>query len=187
MISFDLLKRRRPNVSDRTLVTVGRWSSFLAMVLAIAWSLCLNPQGIFQSINAMITYLAPPMTCVFLYGIFWEKASALAAVATLLIGSLSGLALFAFDQSQPVWWTSIVRHYHFDFLLQGVALFLACSVIMFIVSILAPHQHTTESRALVWGSPWEALRSPGWPGLADYRFVAGSLAVCLMSIYVILR
>ena len=35
LVSYDLLKRWRPDVTDRTLVFVGRWSSFLAMMLAI--------------------------------------------------------------------------------------------------------------------------------------------------------
>ena len=88
LISYDLLKRWRPDVTDRTLVSVGRWSSFLAMMLAIGWSLSLNPDGIFQAVNAMITYLAPPMTCVFLFGIFWRRASATAAASTLVIGAV---------------------------------------------------------------------------------------------------
>ena len=88
LVSYDLLKRWRPEVTDRTLLSVGRWSSFLAMVLAIVWSLSLHPDGIFQSVNAMITYLAPPMTCVFLFGISWRRASSTAAATTLLVGSV---------------------------------------------------------------------------------------------------
>ena len=43
LVSYDLLKRWRPGATDRTLVSVGRWSSFLAMILAVGWSLSLNP------------------------------------------------------------------------------------------------------------------------------------------------
>jgi SSS family solute:Na+ symporter len=187
LVSFDLLKRRRPDVRDRTLVSVGRWSSFVAMVLAIAWSLSLNPDGIFQSINAMITYLAPPMTCVFLFGILWERASATAAAATLVVGSCCGLGLFALGQLRPEWWATFVDRNHFDFLLQGVALFLLCSLVMLGVSWIAPHKHTDESRSLVWKSVWEPLQSPGWPGLANYRVMAGLLVALLIAIYVILQ
>lgn len=187
LVSFDLLKRRRPDVTDRTLVSVGRWSSFAAMVLAIAWSLSLNPDGIFQSINAMITYLAPPMTCVFLFGILWERASATAAAATLVVGSCCGLGLFALGQLRPEWWATFVDRNHFDFLLQGVALFLLCSLVMLGVSWIAPHQHTDESRSLVWKSVWEPLQSPGWPGMANYRVVSGLLVALLIAIYVILQ
>jgi SSS family solute:Na+ symporter len=187
LVSYDLLKRWRPNVSDRALISVGRWSSFLAMVLAIVWSLSLNPNGIFQAVNTMITYLAPPMTCVFLFGIFWRRASSVAAVTTLLLGATCGLSLFAINQVQPAWWITIVEENHFDFLLQGVALFVICSVFMLLVSWRCPHHHTAESSALVWSTPWEALSAPGWPGLANYKFVAALLVASLVAIYTIFK
>jgi SSS family solute:Na+ symporter len=157
------------------------------MVLAIVWSLSLNPNGIFQSINTMITYLAPPMTCVFLFGIFWRRASSVAAVTTLLLGAMCGLSLFAINQVQPAWWTVIVEQNHFDFLLQGVALFIICSLVMLLVSWRWPHHHTAQSSALVWSTPWEALSSPGWPGLANYKFVAALLVASLVTIYTIFK
>jgi SSS family solute:Na+ symporter len=187
LVSYDLLKRWRPDVTDRTLVFVGRLSSFLAMILAISWSLTLHPDGIFQSINAMITYLAPPMTCVFLFGIFWRRASSTAAAATLLIGTLCGLTLFTLDQVKPPTWALFVERNHFDFLLQGVFLFVACSTIMMLVSLQKPHQHTEESAALVWSSPWEPLESPGWPGLGNYKVLSALLILVLLTIYYVLR
>ena len=187
LVSYDLLKRWRPGVTDRTLVSVGRWSSFVAMVLAIGWSLSLNPDGIFQAVNAMITYLAPPMTCVFLFGIFWRRASATAAASTLLVGTVCGLTLFSLNQLQPTGWTSFVERNHLDFLLQGIFLFLVCSTIMVLVSLRWPQQHTAESAALVWSSPWEPLTSPGWPGLANYKFVSALLILVLVTIYYVLR
>jgi solute:Na+ symporter, SSS family len=187
LISYDLLKRWRPGVSDRALVSVGRWSSFVAMILAIGWSLSLNPDGIFQAANAMITYLAPPMTCVFLFGIFWRRASAIAATSTLLIGSAFGLTLFSLNQLQPPAWVTFVEQNHFDFLLQGVVLFLICSTIMTLISLRCPHQHTSQSATLVWNSLWEPLSSPGWSGLANYKIVSILLILVLVAIYYVLR
>ena len=94
------------------------------MILAVGWSLSLNPDGIFQAINAMITYLAPPMTCVFLFGVFWRRASVTAAASTLIVGAVCGLTLFVLNLLQPSGWMSFVEREHLDFLLQGVFLFL---------------------------------------------------------------
>ncbi|MGD9634737.1 MAG: sodium/solute symporter [Pirellulales bacterium] len=183
LVSYDLVQRARPGTDDRTLVLVGRWASFLAMVLAVVWSLTLNPDGIFQAINAMITYIAPPMTCVFLYGVLWERASAIGSAATLLVGTAAGLTLFALNQLAPAWWTSFATAYHFDFLLQGIALFLLSSAVMVLVSTWRPHRHTPESRNLVWRSIWEPLRAPGWPGLANFKVIAAALVAVLLAIY----
>jgi SSS family solute:Na+ symporter len=123
---------------------------------------------------------------VFLYGVFWERASAAGAAVTLVVGTLSGLALYAVNALAPDWWTSFATAYHFDFLLQGVSLFLFCSILMVLVSWGWPHEHTAKSLALVWQSPWEALRSPGWPGIANYKVVAAALVAALLAIYAIL-
>ena len=135
----------------------------------------------------MITYLAPPMTCVFLFGIFWRRASSTAAAATLLIGTLCGLTLFTLDQVKPPTWALFVERNHVDFLLQGVFLFVVCSTIMVLTSLQRPHQHTDESAALVWSSPWEPLESPGWPGLANYKVLSALLILVLVTIYYVLR
>lgn len=111
----------------------------------------------------------------------------MAAAATLVVGSCCGLGLFALGQLRPEWWATFVDRNHFDFLLQGVALLLFCSLVMLGVSWAAPHQHTDESRSLVWKSVWEPLQSPGWPGLANYRVIAGLLVALLTAIYVILQ
>lgn len=106
LFSYDIYKRWRPQASDRTLVTVGRIVTFIAMFAAIVWSPFrrqASPSGvshyesIFQGINAIICYIAPPITVVFLFGVFWRRASDKAAFATLLTGSFMGLVVFLLD------------------------------------------------------------------------------------------
>jgi len=43
---------------------------------------------------AVLAYVVPPVVALFLCGMFWRAATANAASATMLIGSLCGLALF---------------------------------------------------------------------------------------------
>ena len=172
LVSYDLFKRLRPDATDRQLVSVGRWSSFISLVLAILWSLSLNPDGIFQSINAMITYIAPPMTCVFLFGIFWRRASSAAAVATLAIGTAcAAWPCSCWSSSRSTGGRRPSKQWRLDFLLIGVALFATLLVRHDERITPWPHRHTPKSAALVWKSPWEPLRAPGWPGLANYKFL----------------
>ncbi len=68
------------------------------MVVAILWSpLISHFQSLFQGITAVICYIAPPITAVFLWGVLWRKASAAAARVTLMAGSALGLAVFLLD------------------------------------------------------------------------------------------
>lgn len=183
VVSYDFVRRFYPASTDRQLVTAGRWTTFIALVLSIVWSLSLNPDGIFQAINAMITYIAPPMTCVFLLGVFWRRASTAAANATLAIGIGAGLVVFLLERTRPDWWVRLVKEYQLDFLFLGVLLFALCLVVMIVMSLWRPHAHTIKSAALVWDSPLEPLRAVGWRGWRNYKVQAGVLLAAIAAIY----
>ena len=77
LFSLDLYKRWRPATSEKNLTQIGRIVTFVAMVAAILWSpLISHFQSIFQGVTALICYIAPPITAVFIWGVFWKRASA---------------------------------------------------------------------------------------------------------------
>ena len=105
LASYDLYKRVRPETSDKKLVSVGRWSAGIALSLSIGLLPLLNQyQSLFEGINDVIAHIAPPITCVFLLGVFWKKASAKSAQLTLWLGSLLGAAVFAINKLYPDTW-----------------------------------------------------------------------------------
>ncbi|MEA3365977.1 MAG: sodium/solute symporter, partial [Candidatus Hydrogenedentes bacterium] len=98
LFSHDLYKRFFPMTSERGLVRVGRITTFAGMLLAVAWSPFLGRfPSIFQGINAAICYIAPPITVVFLFGVFWKGASSRGAIVTLMTGSALGLLVFLLE------------------------------------------------------------------------------------------
>ncbi len=183
LFSMDFYKRFRPDASDRKLVRVGRIATFVAMAAAIAWS----PQvgklssSIFDSIALMICYLAPPITTVFLWGIFWKRASATASFYTLVTGSTLGLAVFFLSQFKEV--TGWDLHY----MLAGFFLFLACSVLLAVLSLLYPQEQDEEKLRLVWRNPLAALSAPGWKGLGNYKFLSLLLFLVMAALYAVFR
>jgi len=182
LVSYDLVKRWRPDTSEHSLVKVGRLTAFITVVLAILWSLQLEHyQSIFQGVSTLISYIAPPITTVFLWGVFWPRASGKAAVVTLSLGPALGFTVFLLD------WYKDATGWNVPFLMASFYLFLICSALLVVASALWPHQHTAESRKLVWAHPLEAVKSPGWPGLADYRVVATVLFLTMLTLYWIFK
>jgi SSS family solute:Na+ symporter len=150
------------------------------MVLAILWSpLISHFQSIFQGIVALICYIAPPITAVFVWGVFWRRASAAGALATLSIGSVLGLAVFFLD------WFKGRTGWNVPSMLATFYLFIICSAILVVVSYLKPHRHTAESDRLVWSSPLAALRSERGPEGLDYRTLAFILFAVMIALYII--
>jgi SSS family solute:Na+ symporter len=180
LFSLDLYKRWRPQTSDRRLTHIGRVVTFIGMVLAILWSpLISHFQSIFQGIVALICYIAPPITAVFVWGVFWRRASAAGALATLSIGSVLGLAVFFLD------WFKGRTGWNVPSMLATFYLFIICSAILVVVSYLKPHRHTAESDRLVWSSPLAALRSERGPEGLDYRTLAFILFAVMIALYII--
>jgi SSS family solute:Na+ symporter len=178
LVSYDLVKRWRPDTSGAVLIRIGRITAFVTIIVAVLWSLQLGRYGsIFQGISALICYVAPPITSVFLWGVFAKRASATGAVATLGAGALMGLTVFLLD------WYKESTGWNVPFLMAAFYLFVVCSVILFAVSALFPQAHTRESAALVWDSPLAALRAPGWKGVGNYKFLALLLFLTMAALY----
>jgi len=180
LFTLDLYKRWRPVASEKSLTRVGRVVTFLGMLAAILWSpLVSHFQSIFQGIVALICYVAPPITAVFVWGVFWRRASAAGSLAALSIGSALGFAVFLLD------WFKDKTGWAIPAMMATFYLFLICSAILVGVSLLRPHRHTPESEALVWKSPLAALRCRiGGRGL-DYRIVAAVLFAAMIVLYVL--
>ncbi len=180
LFSLDLYKRWQPDTPDRRLTQVGRFVTFVGMIAAILWSpLISHFQSIFQGIVALICYIAPPITAVFVFGVFWKRASAAGALATLSIGSGLGLAVFFLD------WFKDKTGWSIPSMMATFYLFVICSVILVVLSYLKPHQHTSESERLVWSSPLAALRSQMEGKGLDYRVFALILFAAMIVLYII--
>jgi len=93
--------------------------------------------------------------------VFWKRASAKAAAATLTLGSALGLAVFFLD------WFKAKTGWNVPSMMATFYLFVICSLILVAVSYLKPHTHTAESEALVWKNPVAAVLDAAWTGLFD--------------------
>jgi solute:Na+ symporter, SSS family len=203
LFSYDIYKRYRPAASDRQLVSMGRVATVVAMAAAIVWTPFLSRyDSIFQGVNSIISYVAPPITAVFLGGVFWRRASSFGARAALYLGSSLGLAVFLIDwfhtrDGMFVWlhehlpplgpvWTAW-HNYDIPFMMMAFYLFVSCAVVLVVGSLWRPHRHTPEGADLVWSHPLACLRAPAWKGVGDYRFLAGLLIAVLVALYLIFR
>jgi SSS family solute:Na+ symporter len=180
LFSYDLVKRFRPGVTDRKLVIIGRIATFLGMLAAIFWSPMVGRfETVFQGFAALICYIAPPVFAVFVLGVFWKGASSRGAIVTLIVGSALGLGAFLLDffKEQTGW--------SMNFWMAGFYLGMICLAIHLVVSLVTREELTEEKGRLVWAHPLDALRSPGWPGAGNYKFLAVVLMVAMVALYVV--
>jgi SSS family solute:Na+ symporter len=183
MASYDIYQRYYPNTTDKQLVIAGKISAGIALVLSLALMPLLNSyESLFHGLNDIIAHIAPPITCVFLLGVFWKKASAVSAKYTLWIGSALGVIVFVINKLYP---DTIIGH--IPFMMMAFYLFCICAVIQIGFSYACPVKHTAESSTLYWKTPWEPLQSPGWKGLLNYKFLSVLLLLVMGVLFWLFR
>ncbi len=188
LVAVDIVRRLRPAISDRAQVNIGRVSSIVVMLLAMAWS----TQGgrfssIFEAINAIASDLAPPITVVFIWGVFWRRGTKEAALTTLVGGF--GLGALAFILDLPVFGTEkIITHgWGIPFLMQAWWMFCICSVLYVAVSYATPAPAAELVDGLTWTHPLSIITRGRVTGLSDVRVVAAILIATVCVLYFIFR
>jgi len=188
LVAVDIVKKIRPKTSDERQVLIGKISAVVIMLLAMLWS----TQGgryssIFEAINAIASSLAPPITTVFLWGIFWRRGTKQASLVTLAIGFLLGAICFIIDM--PVFGTVkvITQKWKIPFLMQAWWLFCICSFVFVFVSLLTPRPDPESIKEVTWKNPFQVLAHGRLTGFLDSRIVAGALLLLMGILYFIFR
>ena len=100
----------------------------ICVVAAILWApMIQNFHSILEGITKLQAYLAPSVTAVFLWGVFWRGASKTSAIASLAGGAVLGAILCPLDLFNI--WTV-----HDSFFMGSVYLILLCSAVLVVRS-----------------------------------------------------
>ena len=181
LVSYDLYKRYKPQTTDKQLVKTGRISAALALIFSLGLLPLIDQyESLFNGINDVIAHIAPPITTVFLLGIFWKKASAKSAQYTLWFGSILGASVFVINKIFP---DSAIGQ--IPFMMMAFYLFVACVIMQVSLSYYFPVHHTAESNTLYWKSSLEPLQDKGWKGIGNYKVLSVLLLGVMVILYII--
>jgi SSS family solute:Na+ symporter len=195
LFSFDLVKRFKPDIPDRSLVKIGRWATVMAMIAAIIWSPFVGQfSQLFDGMALMICYVAPPITAVFVVGVFWKRANGISALWTLWTGLALGALAFSMTM-KPAAFEDIpvlrlliaetpkgpafaIHWLVCSFLICGI-----CCILQVAISLISKQRPSESAQALAWGHPLEALADQGWKGLGNYKILSLILIAVLVTVY----
>jgi solute:Na+ symporter, SSS family len=195
LVSIDIVRRARPDTSEQALVRIGQGTVVVVMALAMLWSTQGERfGGIFKGINQMIAVLAPPISVVFIWGIFWPRATSAAALATLIFGFVLGTLVFALDfpaASRFVLGVDpdgqirqlFTRTLGIPFMLQAGILFGLCSLVLVGVSFATPPPEPQRIDRCHWKNPWAVLTEKSLSSVFDARVLALLLVITMFVCY----
>jgi solute:Na+ symporter, SSS family len=196
LFTVDLYQKWKPAASQHQLVRTGRLATGIMVLIALAWiPVIKNAHGLYDYLQAVQGYLAPPIFVVFFFGVFFKRLNAQGALWAMIVGFVLGifrmlvdtpvtLGLAGFQDGYPqgsfLW---IVNNTYFQYF--SVLITLVSILVMVGVSYMTSEPDYLRIQNLTFATTTQedkdATRA-GW----DWREIAGSTLVlaCIIGSYV---
>ncbi len=163
LFTIDFYSRLKPNVSQERLVWVGRIATTIMVLIGLMWiPVIRGGKGLYDYLQGVQAYLAPPIFVVFFAGVFHKRLNAKGCLAALYTGFLLGLGRLAIDT--PV---KLAHDFHYTegsflwimnnifFQYYSLLIFLVSLAVMFIVSYLTEPPSYEKITGLTYGTVTE--------------------------------
>ncbi len=190
LFTVDIYKKLRPDDSEKKLVNIGRIATGIVVLLGIAWIPIM--QGIsatlYEYLQSVQSYIAPPITAVFLLGIFFKRINSKGALATLIGGLIVAIVRLVLELSKETLEPGSVFHIigTTNFLTFAAWFFLFCIIICVVVSLLTKPPTTEQTMGLTFGTLTAEQKaanraSYNWVDIALSLVVIGIVAFVMIS------
>jgi len=98
LFTIDFYRKLRPRATQAQLVWMGRVATAVMVLIALAWiPVIQGARGLYEYLQGMQAYLAPPIAAVFFLGVFVRRLTAAGCLAALLTGFALGLIRLVID------------------------------------------------------------------------------------------
>jgi SSS family solute:Na+ symporter len=154
LFTMDIYRKIKPNTPDKDLVTVGRIATAVVVLLGILWIPVMNGISgtLYQYLQSVQSYLAPPIAVVFLLGLTFKRVNAQGAMAALVGGFIIGMLRIALElnkSSLSGFWYDFAN---LNFLYFCIALFVFSIVLMIGVSLLTEKPKEEQLQGLTFST-----------------------------------
>ncbi|MDC6355683.1 MULTISPECIES: sodium:solute symporter [Robiginitalea] len=142
LFTVDIYKKLRPGTPEKKLVRTGQIATAIVVVIGIIWiPIMANISGVlYEYLQSVQSYIAPPIAAVFLLGIFMKRVNAQGAFVTLIVGFLGGALRISLelakDHLEPGSWLHTLGAV--NYLIFAAWFFLFCIVVLVGVSLMTP-------------------------------------------------
>ncbi len=98
LFTIDFYQRFNPGAPQEKLVWVGRVATTVMVLVGILWiPVIQGARGLYDYLQGVQGYLAPPIAAVFFFGVFMKRLNGKGCLAALTVGFLMGVFRLAVD------------------------------------------------------------------------------------------
>ena len=139
LFTVDIYKKLKPDAPEKKLVRTGQIATVLVVIIGIIWiPIMANISGVlYEYLQSVQSYIAPPITAVFILGIFYKRINATGAFATLVMGIIVAFFRIVLELTKGNFDPDsfLFKLGDMNFLSFGAWFFLFCLVFMVVVSL----------------------------------------------------
>ena len=196
LFTVDLYEKWKPGATQHQIVRTGRIATAIMVLIAILWiPVIKGAHGLYNYLQAIQGYLAPPIFVVFFFGVFWKRLNAKGCLWAMITGFVLGVFRMAVDtpvtmgllKSYPegsFFW--IVNNINFQYF--SILITIVSALVMIAVSYTTAAPDYEKIKGLTYGTATDEhyrKTRESW----DKRDVFASLfiVICILGAYLYFR
>jgi SSS family solute:Na+ symporter len=163
LFTVDLYEKWNPKATQHQLVHVGRIATVVMVLIALAWlPVIQGAKGLYNYLQAVQGYLAPPIFVVFFFGVFFKRLNAKGCFWAMLVGFVVGLFRMLVDTPVTMKLTGFENGYtpgsffwivnNINFQYFSVLITLVSAVVMVVVSLMTSAPDYEKISSLAFGT-----------------------------------
>jgi SSS family solute:Na+ symporter len=195
LFTIDFYRKLHPGASDHQLVWIGRVATTVMVLVGLAWiPVIQGARGLYDYLQGVQGYLAPPIFAVFFFGVFMKRLNGAGCLAALIVGFLLGAFRLAVDTPVTLGmqgfeggyttgsWLWIVNNIYFQY--YSLLIFLVSTAVLIGVSYLTSPPSDRQIEGLTYATVTDEHRretraSWGWPEVVG----SAGVMVCIIAAY----
>ncbi len=189
LFTMDFYSRLKPKATQHQLVWIGRIATTVMVIIGLIWiPVIKGGRGLYDYLQGVQSYLAPPIFVVFFFGVFNKRLNAKGCLAALITGFAMGLFRlivdtpvkmihdFTYAEGSFFW---IVNNTFFQY--YSLLIFLVCVAVMITVSHMTKAPSYEKISGLTFATRTDKHRKESRSSW-DYRDVISSIIVLVLIV-----
>ena len=189
LFTVDIYKKIRPNAPEKKLVRTGQIATIIVVIIGIIWiPIMANISGVlYEYLQSVQSYIAPPITAVFLLGIFHKRINSQGAFVTMVVGFIVGalrivLELVKDSLDPDSFWYLLGD---MNFLSFASWFFLFCIILIVVVSYATPAPSDEKLKNLTYATISDEERKKN-KNSYNWKDIAISVIIIAIVAYVMI-
>ena len=199
LFTVDLYEKLKPGASQSQIVRTGRIATTVMVIIALMWiPVVQGAHSLYDYLQSVQGYLAPPIFVVFFFGVFWKRLNARGCLWAIVVGFALGIFRMLVDTPvtmklggfangyTPGSFLWIINNINFQYF--SILITLVSAVVMIAVSYASPDPDYVRIKNLTFGTTTTEDKAKTYASW-DWREVAASglILVCILGAYLYFR